>query len=87
MKPETSVFGKATFAIDRGYDDNKILLILDALCHDYVIDTLEEYTHIKMQFAKNQQFFLAPSFTSLYCIIINLILSNKGLKSSKFIFP
>ena len=32
-----ALFGKATFALDRGYDDNKIFLKLDALKQDYVI--------------------------------------------------
>lgn len=31
------LFGKATFAMDRGYDDNKIFLKLDELEQDYVI--------------------------------------------------
>lgn len=31
------LFGKATFALDRGYDDNKIFLKLDELNQDYVI--------------------------------------------------
>jgi len=32
-----ALFGKATFAMDRGYDDNKIFLKMDALKQDYVI--------------------------------------------------
>ena len=32
-----ALFGKATFAMDRGYDDNKIFLKLDELKQDYVI--------------------------------------------------
>ncbi len=32
-----SLFGKATFAMDRGYDDNKMFRKLDALKQDYVI--------------------------------------------------
>lgn len=32
-----SLFGKATFAMDRGYDDNKMFLKLDELGQDYVI--------------------------------------------------
>lgn len=31
------LFGKATFVMDRGYDDNKMFLKLDGLCQDYVI--------------------------------------------------
>ena len=31
------MFGKATFVMDRGYDDNKMFLKLDALEQDYVI--------------------------------------------------
>ena len=30
-------FGKATFAMDRGYDDNKMFLKLDELGPDYII--------------------------------------------------
>ena len=32
-----ALFGKATFAMDRGYDDNKMFLKLDGLSQDYVI--------------------------------------------------
>ncbi len=32
-----SLFGKATFVMDRGYDDNKMFLKLDELGQDYVI--------------------------------------------------
>ena len=32
-----SLFGKATFVMDRGYDDNKMFLKLDSLEQDYVI--------------------------------------------------
>ena len=32
-----ALFGKATFAMDRGYDDNKVFLKLDELGQDYVI--------------------------------------------------
>lgn len=32
-----ALFGKATFAMDRGYDDNKMFLKLDGLKQDYVI--------------------------------------------------
>lgn len=37
MERGTSLFGKATFVMDRGYDDNKMFLKLDALKQDYVI--------------------------------------------------
>ena len=37
MERSAALFGKATFALDRGYDDNKRFLKLDALKHDYVI--------------------------------------------------
>ena len=37
MQRGASLFGKATFAMDRGYDDNKIFLKLDELEQDYVI--------------------------------------------------
>ena len=37
MKRGAALFGKATFALDRGYDDNKMFLKLDALEQDYVI--------------------------------------------------
>ena len=33
----SSLFGKATFVMDRGYDDNKMFLKLDSLGQDYVI--------------------------------------------------
>ena len=33
----TALFGKATFAMDRGYDDNKMFLKLDELGQEYVI--------------------------------------------------
>ena len=33
----TALFGKATFAMDRGYDDNKMFLKLDKLGQEYVI--------------------------------------------------
>lgn len=37
MKRGAVLFGKATFAMDRGYDDNKMFLKLDELEQDYVI--------------------------------------------------
>ena len=37
MERGAALFGKATFALDRGYDDNKMFLKLDALEQDYVI--------------------------------------------------
>lgn len=37
MEQSAALFGKATFCMDRGYDDNKMFLKLDALKQDYVI--------------------------------------------------
>ena len=37
MQQSAALFGKATFAMDRGYDDNKIFLKIDELKQDYVI--------------------------------------------------
>lgn len=37
MERGVALFGKATFVMDRGYDDNKIFLRLDSLNQDYVI--------------------------------------------------
>ena len=37
MERGAAFFGKATFALDRGYDDNKMFLKLDALNQSYVI--------------------------------------------------
>ena len=37
MERGASLFGKSTFVMDRGYDDNKMFLKLDALKQDYVI--------------------------------------------------
>lgn len=37
MEQGAMLFGKATFAMDRGYDDNKMFLKLDELKQDYVI--------------------------------------------------
>ena len=37
MERAARLFGKATFVMDRGYDDNKMFLKLDELGHDYVI--------------------------------------------------
>lgn len=37
MERGKSLFGKATFVMDRGYDDNKMFLKLDELSQDYVI--------------------------------------------------
>lgn len=37
IKRSAALFGRATFAMDRGYDDNKIFLKLDSLKQDYVI--------------------------------------------------
>ena len=37
MELGAALFGKATFAMDRGYDDNKMFLKLDELNQDYVI--------------------------------------------------
>ena len=36
MERGAALFGKATFAMDRGYDDNKMFLKLDELEQDYV---------------------------------------------------
>ena len=37
MKRGKAMFGKATFVMDRGYDDNKMFLKLDELKQDYVV--------------------------------------------------
>ena len=37
IRQAAALFGKATFVMDRGYDDNKIFLMLDRLKQDYVI--------------------------------------------------
>lgn len=37
MERGAALFGKATFCMDRGYDDNKMFLKLDGLEQDYVI--------------------------------------------------
>ena len=37
MERGAALFGKATFVMDRGYDDNKMFLKLDGLKQDYVI--------------------------------------------------
>ena len=37
MEQGAALFGKATFAMDRGYDDHKMFLKLDELAQDYVI--------------------------------------------------
>lgn len=37
MERAAALFGKATFIMDRGYDDNKMFLKLDAMEQDYVI--------------------------------------------------
>ena len=37
MNRAKNLFGKATFVMDRGYDDNKMFLKLDSLEQDYVI--------------------------------------------------
>ena len=37
MERGASLFGKATFVMDRGYDDNKMFLKIDKLEQDYVI--------------------------------------------------
>lgn len=37
MQQGAALFGKATFVMDRGYDDNKMFLKLDRLGQDYVI--------------------------------------------------
>lgn len=37
MERAVALFGKATFVMDRGYDDNKMFLKLDSMNQDYVI--------------------------------------------------
>lgn len=37
MERGVALFGKTIFAMDRGYDDNKMFLKLDELKQDYVI--------------------------------------------------
>ena len=37
MEQGNALFDKATFVMDRGYDDNKMFLKLDELGQDYVI--------------------------------------------------
>ena len=37
IRQAAALFGKATFVMDRGYDDNKMFLILGQLKQDYVI--------------------------------------------------
>lgn len=42
MERGAALFGKATFVMDRGYDDNKIFLKLDSMGQDYVIRLTEK---------------------------------------------
>ena len=42
MERDTALFGKATFVMDRGYDDNKMFLKLEELGQDYVIRLTEK---------------------------------------------
>lgn len=54
MERGASLFGKATFVMDRGYDDNKMFLKLDELKQDYVIRLTAKrklYFHGKWVFA------------------------------------
>ena len=37
MERAAAIFEKATFVMDRGYDDNKMFLKLDSMKQDYVI--------------------------------------------------
>ena len=37
MERAAVLFGKATFVMDRGYDDNRMFLKLDSMNQDYVI--------------------------------------------------
>lgn len=37
MEQSVALFGKATFAMDRGYDDSKMFLKLEELKQDYVL--------------------------------------------------
>ena len=37
IEQAAALFGKATFAMDRGYDDNKMFLKLDSMGQDYII--------------------------------------------------
>lgn len=37
MEQGAALFGKATFAMDRGYDDNKMFLEMEEFGQDYVI--------------------------------------------------
>lgn len=37
MERAKTLFGKATFVMDRGYDDNKMFLKLDSMEQEYVI--------------------------------------------------
>ena len=37
IRQAVSLFGKATFVMDRGYDDNKIFLFLDQQKQDYAL--------------------------------------------------
>ena len=43
VKQAAALFGKATFVMDRGYDDKKMFLILDKLKQDYVIRIARTY--------------------------------------------
>ena len=42
MERAAALFGKATFVMDRGYDDNKMFLKLDSMGQDYVIRLTEK---------------------------------------------
>ena len=42
MERGASLLGKATFVMDRGYDDNKMFLKLDSMEQDYVIRLTEK---------------------------------------------
>lgn len=92
MKQGASLFGKATFCMDRGYDDNKRFLKLDALNQDYVIrlkSNRKLLYHNKWTFAtelRNRRkgkitgFSVVGTVKFFSCTICSL--SNHGLSSA-----
>ena len=86
MERGAALFGKATFAMDRGYDDNKMFLKLDELQQDYVIRLTAKrnayLSHVKVQ--------ITASKKDIYLVLVYgitehpmMLATNKKIKSKE----
>ena len=82
MERAAALFEKATFVMDRGYDDNKMFLKLDSANQDYVI----RLTAKVRKLLYHNKWVFATELRSRRKGKVNCLCSTKG-SGMRFVFP